>query len=686
MKNLTITIVFFLTVFIARSQVFTGTGGAILNDGNDSYFDLPVTGLVPSLLDNSFGLEKISINISHSAVEELFIYLESPSGTTVELTDGKNCSGPNYSNTIFDSRDTISITLGTSPFTGSFKPVGYLGRFNTGQAGNGTWRLKIHDYTAFTNAGNVISWGITFGNTPPPAVSFNSSNLPIVTINTNNQAITVDDLIVNLGIINNGANRNYITDPWNGYNGLTAIHIRGNGKQDFEKEIYTLETRDAIGNELKSALFEMPSESDWLLIPLYQDKSLLRSSLTYKMFGQMGDYAPRFRNVELVINDEYRGIYAFTEKPKRGGSRINVSKISAFAATEPLVTGGYILKIDQSDAAGWPSLLTGNSTNSKHFYYQYIYPKDSVITLPQQNYIKSVLDSFETVMNSPSFADPVNGYQKYIEVGSFIDYLIINELSKGPDAYRLNTYLYKDNLTKGGKIHIGPVWDYDIAWHNSIDGTCSDPTGWEYQVQWDKHPIPTWWSRFMQDTNFVNDLYCRWQSLRQGTLNINYLNAYIDSSANVLNEGQQRNFIQFPILGADINPNPQNQPGATYSGEVNDLKNWITNRIAWMDANISGICNVGIQENAITENFIYPFPNPFVNQFNFVYNINQNATVKIELLNVFGEKVLQLFDGNKIKGNYQQAVNTEQLAAGTYVLKLSVNNLVFHKKLIKLGE
>lgn len=689
----------FLVLFLllssnTKAQVFTGSGGAILNTGQTTYFNLTVSGLSPTQLDSTFGVESVCININHPVNAELFIYLESPDGRIVELAPGSSCNGVNYTNTCFDSRVVTSITMTAAPYTGTFRPTGYLGRFNNGQNGNGMWRLLVHDYFAFLNSGSLVDWKMTFGNTPSKPVIFTSSNLPIVFINTINQLITEEDVLVNMGIIDNGSGqRNDTADARNNYNGKIMMRIRGNTSKNFEKKSYALETIDLSGNELHTTLLGMPHESEWALIASYSDKSLMRNSITYDLFRQMGHYAPRFKDVELVINNEYKGVYALMEKPKRGEQRINISKLSPDENFYPEITGGYILKIDRPDEDGWYSLFGGNSQNNSSFYYQYVYPKDTAITVPQKNYINNFMDSLETTMNSAAFADPINGYQKYLDVGSFVDFFIINELSKNVDAYRLSTYLYKDNISYGGKLHIGPVWDFDIAWHNCNYGDAFAPNAWQYKLQDTVHPSPVWWGRLLQDSNFTNKLYCRWKALRQGILDINSLNTYIDAQATWLNEAQQRNFTQWPVLGAYIAPNPQVQLNATYTGEVTDLKTWIVSRTAWMDSHIFGSsCNVGIQENELSENSVHAFPNPFSNSLNIIYTVpgdlssNTQAQIKVELISVLGNQLQLLYEGNKMAGTYKEEVKTSELATGIYIVKLSINNLVVHKKIVKIKE
>lgn len=690
-----LTIIFLLIFFSGKAQLFNGTGGPILNNGQKTYFDLTVSGLVPSTLDSTFGIETLCITINHPVLREVTISLQSPDGRVVEMASGSSCSGENFTNTCFDSRGNSSITTATAPYTGSFKPSGFLGRFNNGQTGNGTWKLHVKDYLAFVNSGTLISWSISFGNAPPKPVKFASSNLPIVFINTGNQSISDNDLLATMGIIDNGTGqRNDTMDVRNNYNGKTIIHLRGNTSKNFEKKSYALELRDLQGNKLEVPLLGMPAESDWVLTASYADKSLMRNTIAYDLYRQMGHYSPRTKDVELIINNEYSGVYALTEKPKRGNDRIDISKLTSTENFFPEITGGYILKIDRPDEDGWYSLLGGNSQNNSSFYYQYVYPKDSLITIPQKNYINNFMDTLETVINSPYFANPVNGYQKYMDVSSFIDVFIINELSKNVDAYRLSTYLYKDNISKGGKLNIGPVWDYDIAWHNCNYGNSYSTNGWEYQLADTVYPSPAWWIRFFEDSNFVNRLYCRWNDLRQSILDITTLNNYLDASAAKLDEAQKRNFTQWPIIGAYISPNPQTQLNASYQTEVTDIKNWIASRVTWMDANITGICqNVGITEQLdFTKPDLTGFPNPFSTGLSIIYTvperlpINNLAQVKIELLNMLGEQVKVIFNGNKTAGKYSEEVDTQQLAAGLYLIKLSVNTSAVYQKVVKLEE
>ncbi|MBC7695340.1 MAG: CotH kinase family protein [Burkholderiales bacterium] len=674
-----ITISCLLISLIFKAQVYSGSGGLIQNNGQDTYYAINVSGLSPSAIDSTFGIEQICFSITHPDVSELYIYLKSPAGIIVELTLGNSSSGSDFTNACFD-KNSNTITLGIAPYTGTYSPVGYLGRFNTGQTGNGSWNLIVHDGFPTTNAGNLISWNMKFGNAPAHPVALNSSNLPLVFINTT-QPITETNTTINMGIINNGPARNNPSDQWNDYNNKAQINIRGNTSKNFEKKSFSIETHDAAGNELNVPLLGMPAESDWVLGANYLDKTLIRNPLTLDLFRSMGHYSSRYKNVELFLNNEYQGVYSLIEKPKRNVNRVNIAKLDSTDNTLPYVSGGYIIKIDRPIDPGWYSLLAGNCPANSKFFYQYVYPRDSDITVSQRNYIQGYVNDFETMMSSSTYADPVNGYPKYIDVDSFIDFFIINELSKNIDGYRLSTYLYKKSIIEGGKFFAGPLWDYDIAWHNCNYNNAFSSIGWAYQLQDNDYPIPTWWTKFMQDPAFVNKLNCRWNSLRQNTLNINRLNQYIDSSATVLNESQKRNFTQWPTIGAYISPNPQNQTGATYLSEVNDLKTWITNRISWMDANIADGCAVGINENSIVTNLIV-YPNPMESKTTFSMKLESSTDISLCITDMLGKEVARFLNTNVSPGESTIAFERNQIPSGIYLYQLEVNNIITSGKIV----
>jgi subtilisin-like proprotein convertase family protein len=678
-----------LLVTSLKGQSFPGNGGPITNNGIPTYFEMTISTLSGNLGDN-FGVEEICVNINHSNMEEVTVSMRSPSGVLVELINSTSIKGANFSGTCFNSGAPNSITSVSAPYAGSLKPTGYIGRLNNGGPANGKWTLIVKDYNPAGSPGSVVDWSIRFSTNPAKPVKFSSSNLPLVFINTGNQPITTNTMVCDFSIVDNGSARNNLTDPKNGYFGKATVNVRGNSSQIFEKKAMKIELRDGTGTvPIDATLLHLPGESDWVLSPGYSDKSLMRNLLTYDLSRDMGRYSPRGKFVEVFINDEYWGVYTLVEKPKRNSERIDVFKMLPGDNAYPYITGGYIVQINRPEPdpkLGWFSTFPGNSVSNppSKFYYQLEYPKPEEISSPQLGYIKAVLDTFERVMDGPNFADPTNGYRKYIDVLSFVDYFIISELSKNIDGYKLSTYIYKDNILDGGKLKMGPVWDYDIAWHNANYGAADFEYGWQYDQLNTDTPIPNWWKKLMTDDYFKNMLYCRWHTLRKNFFSDGSINAKIDAYANTLQEAQQRNFQQFPILDAYIFPNTAQQIGPNYMDKVNDIKAWVSKRAAFLDQNIPGACaDVGVAEIRNSEARLNAYPNPFNNSFDIGYSLSGTANVRLELFNIVGARVQLISEKEEKAGEHFQKIDGGTLPAGTYLLKMSVDNKVLYKKIVK---
>jgi len=691
MKNhLIITVLVFVSSFL-NAQTFNGTGGIIPDNGNAAYFSIEVGSLGTAILDTNFGVLNACINITHTYDSDLEVALISPNGTQIMLTYGNGGDGDNFTNTCFDDRAAVSITQGIAPFTGSFRPNEMLGSVNNGQAGNGTWTLYIHDMYPWSDNGTLLNWSITFGPDATGPFVLTSSNLPIVTLDTYGAVIPDDPKIpAGLKIFNNGPGiRNYITDTPE-LDGHSGVEIRGSSSQMFPKKSYGLETWDALGNSVDTSLLGMPSENDWILNANYTDKSLMRNTLAYQVFQNMGLYATRYQFVELVLNGQYKGVYIFSEKIKRNKNRVNIAKLKPEQNTGDDVTGGYIIKVDKftgSGGSGWTSSYPPPAhVNDQTIFFQYEYPKEEDITIQQKSYIQNYVYTFETALKSQNFADTINGYRKYAVESTFIDYFLVNEISKNVDGYRLSTFLHKQRDSEGGKIRMGPVWDYDIAWHNAnyCDGDITSGWAYEFPCPDDYWQVPFWWSRLLMDPLYTSHLKCRWQFLRQNMLSNAWFDNYLDSISGRLNEAQQRNFLTWPILGIYVWPNPW--PYApTYEGEVSGLKTWLHNRLAWLDANMPGTCNTTSTINLTdADHFIHVYPNPVDDVLKIEYAIENRTQVSTSIINLQGITTMISPIQMKPAGRCAETIDVSSYPPGVYVVRLDIDGKSYHQRFIKL--
>ncbi len=656
----------------AFAQIFSGAGGPIPDNGTSVDFTINVSGL-PTAIDTSvFGLEMVCITLVHTYDSDLDISLIAPDGTIVSLVAGVGGGDDNFIGTCFRQDVTNSIVQGTAPFAGIYRPMGQLGIVNNGQDPNGVWTLHILDTYPFADEGTLYSWSINFGNDPATYLSLESSDLPLVLINTNGQSINDDPKITAwMEIIDNGPGvRNYATDSANNYNGFIGIELRGTSSLAFPQKQYSIETRDSAGNNFNTPLLGMPPENDWILYAPYNDKSLMRNALTYSLARDMGRYASRARFCEVIINGEYKGVYTFFERIKRDNNRVAIAGLTPADTSGPALTGGYICSLDWVDNDGWTSNYPPDPTNpsSNTIFYQYIYPKDDEILDVQKTYIQQYVDSFETALVSTNFADPLTGWRNYGDEGSFIDYFIMNELSKNVDGYRLSTFFYKEKISDGGKINMGPLWDFNLAWHNANYCNNQNYGGWAYLItnycQWD---FPFWWRRLNEDSTFQNNVRCRWDDLRTNILDTTYMFNYVDSIALLVDESQQRHYYIYPVLGIYLWPNP-NPIAQTYTQEITYLKNWIRQRVIFMDANLPGSCI----STALAENYndlqLNVFPNPSENHIRISWNNADNATIRI------CDAVGKIVVAEQKERSGTLMLDISSLSSGIYFVQLILDN------------
>lgn len=544
---------------------------------------------------------------------------------------------------------------------------------------------------------------MALGRIAAQTVNFTSSKLPIVIINTKGQAIPDEPKITaHMKIIAHGGGQiNRVTDTDYHYNNAIGIEKRGNSSQSFEQLQYAVETRDSVsGADIDYPLLNMAKESDWVLYAPYNDISMMRNIIAYELWNKMGHWAPRTRLCEVVLNGVYQGVYVFMESIKRGDYRVKTAKLKYEDTTGINLTGGYIMRIDAPETTDSsfiskvPGIVKGNggfggppSTAVRWLYY---YPKSDEIHPKQRQYIRNYIDTVETVIQANNFADPVNGYAKYISKKSFLDYFIHTELSKNGDGYKRSAYFYKEKKEKdgtGGKLKAGPVWDYNLAYGNVNFCVGNIKTGWCYEGC-ETLPVPALWARLLQDPNYKNDVYCRYKELRQTILSNQAINALIDRYANdSLKEPATRQLAKYPKL---IQPSggfgsPLWFAGyrvTSYAAEIDSLKKWFTVRLNWLDNNIKGTgaaCVVthvtDLQQNDAT---LLLYPNPTQG----VFSLESNETIQsIEIFDVQGQKLVS-------RGLEAYKAELKDLASrpdGVYTLKVFYADKVRTMKIVK-GE
>ena len=410
------------------------------------------------------------------------------------------------------------------------------------------------------------------------AQNFSSSNLPIVIINTGNYNNSTDKyeildepkIIASMVIIyrpdsarnnlSDSSNTNYIN-----YKGKIGIEIRGSSSQVLPKKSYGLTTlkSDNVTNNNVSIL-GMPPENDWILNSLAFDSSLIRDYFSYEISRSIGNYSPRGVYCELFLNGNYQGLYIFMEKIKINDERVNIKKLTTSDNSLPNLSGGYIIKADKtgSDPIAWVM----NNIYGQGVGFINDNPNPILITTEQKKYISSVFDD----LAKSTFSESIyNGYPTVIDIPSFVDFMLINEITSNVDAYQYSTYFHKD---RGGKLRAGPIWDFNLTYGNDLffwNLNRSFTDVWQFDNG--DNVGPKFWKELFVNPTFKCYLEKRWLELTKENqpLNSNVLNKKLDAIVLKIAEARERETIRW---------------GRTKDQtiEIAKIKQWISNRIAWM--------------------------------------------------------------------------------------------------------
>lgn len=344
-----------------------------------------------------------------------------------------------------------------------------------------------------------------------------------------------------------------------------SLRIRGRGNStwhSFPKKPYRLNF------DSRTSLLGMAPARNYALIAEYTDKSFLRNYIMHA-FSKMLDisYTIETRYVELYLNGSYNGLYLLTEHVNVDSNRLSID-------TSNDVDGGFLLELETDDR------IEDEGVENVNWFrlngYNYVVKSPDMDDLPAAvvagkiNYMRNYLDQFEQSILNDTYAN-------YIDLDKFIDYFILQEISKNVDIVYSSVFMYKD---KDGKLMMGPVWDFDISLGNG-DYYDYHPEGFHAT----RHP---WLSGLLNRYGFKELYINRFKEV---------LDTYVDDLASMLDhkaldieDAANRNFNRWPTLEEYVWPNtPGMLEATTYREQVLYVKNYLHARAAWLRENIDYI-------------------------------------------------------------------------------------------------
>ncbi|MBT6593639.1 MAG: hypothetical protein HOO18_06760 [Porticoccaceae bacterium] len=472
--------------------------------------------------------------VAAPSISQILFSTANNSGLPADLMLSKSGSGTGFNGRVL-SNSRVSELIASFEFTGSSVSIEGVAQ-ESGTSVNDFTEVVI--YTVANSDGETESYSVDLTK---------FTGLPIIYLETDNSALieSKDDYVT--GDVSIDGGRDFDDMP------STEMKIRGRGNSTWflhPKQPFQMKLSD------KAEFLGMPRDKKWLFLAEYSDKTLLRNKITFEM-GYLShlDWTPEGRFAEVYINDQYNGTYNITQKVEESDNRV------------ALGDSGYLLELDQLERLDEDDVYF-DSVITDRFLINIKEPSlelDSV----EYTYIKDLLANFETALYGNSYRSATTGYAKYIDIDSFIDWYLINEINKNQDSRSWSSMFV--NVMPGEKIKMGPLWDFDLSFGNVDYSDAQYSEGF-----WVKfHP---WFERLFQDPAFVEKVNVRFAHFKQ---NQNSILDKIDAYAEQLQWAQQQNNDKWQTIGLAVWPNPV--VFDTYQGEVDHLKSWYSNRMEWLE-------------------------------------------------------------------------------------------------------
>lgn len=337
------------------------------------------------------------------------------------------------------------------------------------------------------------------------------------------------------------------------------IKGRGNSTWSFIKKPYKISLSTIQG------FFDMTPMKEWVLLANYADKTLMRNYLSMDLSRRLGiAFTPSSHYLEVFLNGTHNGNYLLTDQVDVAPSRVNVETLLNTVTDPSIITGGYLLEVDQRilEAKDEPYF------ESTKFPIVVKYPKN--VSTQQMDYIRNYLIEAENALYGYYFADPQNGFRKYFDEESMIKWFLVSEVFKNVDSKLYSSiYFYKP---RNGKLFMGPLWDFDLGAGNANHNPeCMISTGWYVRYN-------PWFSRMYEDPEFKLKVKTMWQKYRSSI----YLQVpMLDATIPYLNKSQTLNFMMWGNFADPswcVVPNLPNYPS-----HVNYLRTFLKERIDWLD-------------------------------------------------------------------------------------------------------
>ena len=382
---------------------------------------------------------------------------------------------------------------------------------------------------------------------------------------------------MSISIIDNDSNENRLTDVAQ-FTNNGKIKLRGMTSRNYAKKQYGIKFMDGE-EELETSVLGMEADEDWVLSNSLIDLSGVRNYVAMNIGRQIMPFTSEVRFCEVVFKDgdtyTYQGLYLLSESIKKATGRVEVEDYRDNSATT-----SYIVCRDRYNKTKVTLSTWASDQQLCYGWFTMVYPNDDMLSENAINAIESELSKIEKILYSDDPQEFLK-YREYLDVDSFVDYYLFHEFFMNYDAGNNSTYYYK---TKNGKLAIGPIWDFDNAMDN-YDKNVANLHNANFAGQ-------PWFDRLLMDKDFQEKLIARYEELRKGILNEDYIEKFIDESYAYLGNARARDFQRWEkdykatynlVSDYDANGNHIERDINTPKDDLVRLKDVISIHGRWME-------------------------------------------------------------------------------------------------------
>lgn len=310
------------------------------------------------------------------------------------------------------------------------------------------------------------------------------------------------------------------------------IKLRGNSTAECPKRPFALKLSQ------NHSLCGMPEARKWVMLANYFDSTMLRNALAFRMSEQTNlEWTPHSCFAELFYNGAYKGIYQLCEKVEVGAHRVEIEQ------------DGWLIEVDARVTEKDSYFRTRNMENP----FRIEYP-DKNLSEQRIEQLHAFFQQAEDALFADNFTDSIDGWRKYLNEDSWIDWFLINEIAKNNDAVFFSScYMHSGT---DGRIVMGPVWDFDLGYGNTPDNGCESPVGWHVRNS-------LWYTRLFEDPAFAQNVRKRFQFFYGNRSNYY---SFIRHQAASLHQHVERN--------------------VSYDENIDKLLLWLEQRFDWLNKNL----------------------------------------------------------------------------------------------------